>query len=155
MSSSSENQKRLEIRRRLNVSRDEAFSWWSEAEKLQQWSGCADAVRCEVSMDFRVGGGFQQTMEISGRGTFTFHGVYEEIVKPERISWRAHFGPATVKIMVQFIELGDQTEVVMVQEGFPTEESLKTISQGTRESLDSLDALVAERPQKRTTEARL
>jgi uncharacterized protein YndB with AHSA1/START domain len=155
MASTKGDPRRLEIRHRMSVPRREAFSWWSEPGKLQQWSGCADAVRCEINMDFRVGGSFRQTMEIKDRGTFTFHGVYEEIVVPERISWRAHIGTMTTKVVVEFIDLGDETEVILVQEGFPSEESLKTISQGSRESFDALDAVLSKDSAKRTVEAKL
>jgi uncharacterized protein YndB with AHSA1/START domain len=133
---------RLEIHHSLNLPRHEAFTWWSEARKLEQWSGCAGATRCAVTMDFRVGGSFEQSMEIAGRGSFSFRGVYDEIVVPERIAWMAYFGAMSTRVTVRFIDCGEQTEVVLVQEGFPTEESLKTIRQGTLESFDSLDAVL-------------
>ena len=136
------NEGRLEITHILSVPCADAFTWWSQQEKVQQWSGCAEATRCEVDMDFRVGGAFRQTMDIAGRGTFTFHGVYDEIVEPERISWRAFFGPVTTRVVVQFIAIGDRTRVVLTQTGFPDERSLKTIQQGTEESLRALDAIL-------------
>jgi uncharacterized protein YndB with AHSA1/START domain len=137
------NEGRLEITHMLSVPRAEAFTWWSKKEKIQRWSGCADAVGCEIEMDFRVGGAFTQTMDISGRGKFTFHGVYDEIVEQERIVWRAFFGPVTTRVVVEFSEMGDRTRVVLKQTGFPDERSLKTIGQGTEESLATLDTLLA------------
>jgi uncharacterized protein YndB with AHSA1/START domain len=133
----------LEITHILNVPTAEAFTWWSQQAKLQQWSGCAEATRCEIAMDFRVGGTFQQTMDIAGRGTFTFHGVYDEIVEPEQIAWRAFFGPVTTRMVVQFFAMGDRTRVVLTQTGFPDAQSLKTIRQGTEESLLALDGILA------------
>lgn len=93
-------------------------------------------------MDFRVGGGFRQTMHIAGKGSFTFNGVYDEIVEPERIAWRAHFGPVTTTVVVRFFAEGDRTRVVLTQEGFPDERMLKNIRQGTEESFAALDARV-------------
>ena len=58
---------------------------------------------------------------------------------------RAHFGPFTTRVTVQFFDLGDQTEVLLVQDGFPNEESLKTISKGTHESFAALDAIFTNR----------
>jgi uncharacterized protein YndB with AHSA1/START domain len=133
---------RMKITHLLDTPRPDAFSWWAQPEKLEQWSGCAGATRCRVEMDFRVGGAFRQTMDIAGKGAFTFHGVYEEIVEPVRIAWRAHFGPVTTSVLVQFIDEGDRTRVILTQEGFPDERSLKTIQQGTLESFAALDAIL-------------
>jgi uncharacterized protein YndB with AHSA1/START domain len=118
------------------------FSWWTQAEKLQQWSGCKEATRCEITMDFREGGGFTQKMHIAGAGEFSFSATYDEIVEPERIAYHAHFGPTVMSIVVEFFEQGEQTRVVLTQEGFPDENSCKTVSQGTTESFDKLAALL-------------
>jgi len=68
---------RLQLTRVFEAPRDVIFSWWSQAEKLQQWSGCREATRCQVEMDFRPGGGFTQRMQIAGAGEFTLRGTYE------------------------------------------------------------------------------
>ena len=133
---------RLQITRIFDAPRERVFAAWKRPEQLERWSGCNDSTKMEVTMDFRVGGAFRQTMDIAGRGTFTFHGVYDEIVEPERISWRAFFGPVTTKVVVQFFAIGDRTRVVLTQTGFPDERSLKTIQQGTEESLRALDAIL-------------
>lgn len=83
------------LARVFNAPRSDVFRWWAEAERLQQWSGCKEATKCEVAMDFRVGGSFTQTMQISVRGKqceFSFVGVYQKITVPERISYRADLG---------------------------------------------------------------
>jgi hypothetical protein len=49
------------------------FGWWATAEKYQQRSGCKEAIMCEVSMDFSVGGGFTQEMQLAVHGaTYDF-----------------------------------------------------------------------------------
>jgi uncharacterized protein YndB with AHSA1/START domain len=138
------NEGRLEITHILGVPRAEAFTWWSHREKLQRWSGCAEATRCEIEMDFRIGGTFRQTMDIAGKGIFAFHGIYDEIVEPERISWRAFFGPVTTTVTVQFFEMGEHTRLLITQIGFPDEGSLKTVRQGTEESLMTLDRILTQ-----------
>ncbi len=50
----SSNENRLQITRVLHAPRPLVFSYWAQAEKYQQWSGCKDAIGCEVVMDFRV-----------------------------------------------------------------------------------------------------
>jgi uncharacterized protein YndB with AHSA1/START domain len=133
---------RLQMTRVFNAPRHIVFGWWSEAEKLQQWSGCKETTRCEIRMDFRVGGSFTQTMQIAGAGEFTFTGTYDEIVVPERIAYHADFGQFTTRIVVEFIEQGNGTKIVLVQDGFPDEFHCKTVSQGTSEAWEKLASLL-------------
>ena len=74
---------------------------------------------CEIVMDFRVGGGFTQRMSMAHGGDFSFTGKHEGIV-----------------------EQGNQTRMVLTQEGFPNEFFCKTVSQGTMEGLEKLDQLL-------------
>jgi len=137
---------RLQITRILDAPRDLVFGWWTQAEKLQQWSGCKEATRCEIDMDFRVGGSFTQKMQIAANGgtcEFSFSGKYDEIVEPERIVYHASFGPATTRVIVEFFDQGKGTKVVLTHEGCPDETFSMTVSQGTAESLDKLDSLLA------------
>lgn len=134
---------RLQITRVFDAPRQVIFGWWSHAEKLQQWSGCKETTKCEVAMDFRVGGSFTQKMQITGAGEFTLVGTYDEIVEPERIVYHANIGPAVTRVSVEFFEEGKGTKVVVTQDGFPNEFLCKTVSQGTGESFDKLDVLLA------------
>src|SRR5580704_16470470 len=113
--------KRLQMTRVFDAPRHIVFGWWASAEKLRQWSGCKGATSCEIKMDFRIGGSFTQKMQIAGAGEFSFSGTYDEIVEPERIVYRAHFGPVTTRVVVEFFELGNGTKLVLTHEGFPDE----------------------------------
>jgi uncharacterized protein YndB with AHSA1/START domain len=134
---------RVRITRVFEAPRPVIFGWWTQAEKLQQWSGCKDCTRSEITMDFRVGGGFTQKMQIAGAGEFTLHGTYDEIVEPERIVYRVNLGPAVTRVTVEFSDQGKGTKVVLTHDGLPDEFLCKTISQGTTESIEKLDALVS------------
>ena len=136
--------KRLQITRVFDAPRPVVFGWWCEAEKLQQWSGCKEATKCEVTMDFRVGGSFTQKMQIAGRCEFTISGIYEEINVPEKISYRLDLGNAVTRVVIEFFEEGDGTKVVLTQSGFPDENSCNIVSHGTQESLEKLDAILAD-----------
>jgi uncharacterized protein YndB with AHSA1/START domain len=135
----------LQITRSFAAPRAEVFAWWSEAEKLQQWSGCKDAIACEVEMDFRVGGGFKQKMTLDGKGTFTFTGKYDEIIVPERIAYHADFGMAVSRVLIEFFEENGGTKMVLTQSGLPDAAMCQIISQGTTESFAKLDALLGVR----------
>jgi uncharacterized protein YndB with AHSA1/START domain len=137
------NGNRLEITRVFDAPRHLVFGWWTKADKLQQWSGCKEATKCEVDMDFRVGGSFTQRMRIAGAGEFSFSGTYDEIAEPERIVYHANFGQIVTRVIVEFFEQGQGTKVVLTHEACPDESFSKTVSQGTIESLDKLDSLLA------------
>ena len=137
---------RLQITRVFDAPRHLVFGWWAQAEKLQQWSGCKEATRCEIVMDFRVGGSFTQRMLITAGGQsfeFSLTGTYDEIVDPERIVYHADFGNAVTQVTVEFFEQGKGTKLVLTHEGCPDESFCKNVSQGTAESFEKLDSLVA------------
>jgi len=137
---------RLQITRVFQAPRPLVFSYWSHADRLQQWSGCKDATDCHVEMDFRVGGSFVQTMRIKG-SDFTVKGTYTEIVEPEKISYQIDLGPGGVgHVVVEFMDQGGSTKVVLTQEGLPDETMCKIVSQGTSESFDNLHHMLAAQP---------
>ncbi|HEY6248932.1 MAG TPA: SRPBCC domain-containing protein [Candidatus Angelobacter sp.] len=138
--------KRIQITRIFNAPRELVFTYWKRADKLQQWSGCKEATKCEIQMDFRVGGSFTQKMNITGAGEFTITGQYDEIVEPERIAYHADLRFAVSRVMVEFFDLGKQTKVVLTQEGLPDEMMCNIVSQGTTESLEKLDQLLIGQP---------
>src|SRR5580658_2030139 len=107
--------KSLQITRIFDAPRELVFSWWADGEKMQQWSGCKEATRCRIQMDFRVGGGFTQKMQIAGKGEFTITGKYDEIVVPEKIVYHADLGFGVTRVLVEFHELGNRTKMVLTQ----------------------------------------
>ena len=133
---------RVQITRVFDAPCQLVFSWWTQAEKLQQWSGCKEATKCEIEMDFRVGGSFTQKMQIAGVGEFSLTGKYDEIVEPKKISYHANLGSAVVRVVVEFFAEGNGTRVVLTQEGLPDDFTCKAVSQGTMESFDKLDAVL-------------
>jgi uncharacterized protein YndB with AHSA1/START domain len=134
---------RLQITRVFNAPRPLVFAYWTRADKMQQWSGCKETTQCEIEMDFRPGGSFRQKMNIAGVGEYTITGTYDEITEPERIAYHVNLGPATTSVTVEFIDQGNQTKVVLTQDGLPDEFLCKTVSQGTSEGLDKLERLLA------------
>jgi uncharacterized protein YndB with AHSA1/START domain len=135
--------RKLEITRVFAAPRAMVFAWWTKPENLRQWSGCKEAVNCEFEMDFRVGGGFKQTMQIGDKGQFTITGEYEEIVAPQRIVYRANLGPMATRVTVTLFEQGNQTRMVLTHEGFTDDMTIQFVSQGTSESFDKLETLLS------------
>jgi uncharacterized protein YndB with AHSA1/START domain len=136
----------LRITRVFDAPRSIVFAWWSDPARLSQWSGCKDATACEVVMDFRVGGSFTQKMRIGDKGDFTFTGYYDEIIVPERISYRADFGRTVTRVTIEFHADGDRTRIVLTQEGFPADGTCQFVAQGTSESFDKLASILTCEP---------
>jgi uncharacterized protein YndB with AHSA1/START domain len=136
--------KQVQITRVFQAPRTAVFAYWTEADKLQRWSGCKEATKCEIEMDFRVGGCFTQKMHMGAAGDFTITGRYLEIVEPERIVYEAVLGPfATTRVTVEFLEQGGQTRLVLTHTGLPDENICGFVTQGTGESFDKLTVLLA------------
>jgi uncharacterized protein YndB with AHSA1/START domain len=133
---------RLQLTRIFDAPRERVFAAWKTPELLQQWSGCKETAKVEIIMDFRVGGSFTQKMDITGAGQHTITGVYDEIIEPEKIAYHVNLGPATTRVTVEFLEQGKQTKVVLTQIGFPDQNIIKIVSQGTLESLEKLERLL-------------
>jgi uncharacterized protein YndB with AHSA1/START domain len=131
---------RLEIVRTFDAPRSLVFSFWTKAEQLEQWWGCKDTIGLSCRMDFRVGGFFTCVMQIRNAGEFTYKGQYDEIVEPARIAYHADFGPLRTTVVVEFVDLGAQTKMVLTQVGFPSQEMCGQVSKGTSESFDKLEA---------------
>ena len=136
---------RLQITRLFDAPRAVVFAYWTQTDKLQQWSGCKDATKVEIQADLRPGGSFTQKMQIAGAGEYTFTGRYEEIVEPERIVYTANMGPAMIRVTIEFFDEGEGTKVVVTQEGFPDPKLGQIVSQGMGESFEKLDKLLAMR----------
>lgn len=135
---------RVQITRIFNAPRPVVFTYWTRADKLQQWSGCKGVTKCEIEMEFPVGGTFTQKMQIQGAGEFSFSGKYEEIIEPEKIVYSANLGFATSRITLEFIEQGKQTKIVLTQDGLPDQNYCKIISEGTSEGMDKLDEVLTQ-----------
>jgi uncharacterized protein YndB with AHSA1/START domain len=137
---------RLQLTRVFDATRRLVFGMWTDARRMEQWSGCKEMTRCDVAMDFRVGGSFTQTMQLAVHGTtceFTVTGTYDEIVEPDRIVYHAVAGDVRTRVTVEFFDHPQGTKVVLTHEGCPNESFRDNVSQGTSDSFDVLDTLLA------------
>jgi uncharacterized protein YndB with AHSA1/START domain len=133
---------RMQITRVFDAPRERVFDAWKRPDLMARWSGCKETAKVEITMDFRVGGSFTQKMDIDGAGQHTITGVYDEIIEPQKIAYHVNLGPATTRVVVEFIAQGRRTKVVLTQEGFPDPSIVKMVSTGTLESLDKLERLL-------------
>ena len=137
--------KRLQLTRMFDAPRERVFAAWKDPAILQRWTGCKDASNVECQSDFRVGGSFTTKMHIGGHAhcDCTFTGRYDEIIEPAKIAYHVNLGPATTSVTVEFFDEAGRTRMVLTQEGFPDETMIKFVAEGTLESCDKLDGLLA------------
>ena len=76
----------LVIMRVFNAPRDIVWKAWTDPEQALLWWGPRDYPATEVEMDVRPGGAWRgQLRSVEDRRVLTHHGVFREVVAPERL----------------------------------------------------------------------
>ena len=125
------------------------FRLWSDPARVKEWWHPKDYRSTRFEMDFRVGGRYGFT-SVSATSSHSAHGVYREIVAPERIvmtfEWEGT-GPYAGKetlITIDFAPHGDrQTLLSFRQEPFVTRDGRDDHVKGWSQVLDSFAATLA------------
>ena len=120
---------------------DEVFAAWTNAESLKQWMCPGSASVPVAELDIRVGGRFTIVMRDQDRD-YIHTGEYREIDPPHRLvfTW---VSPATrekpTMVTVEFRPHGDeQTELVLIHEQLPDEESTAKHQRGWQDIASKL-----------------
>lgn len=139
----------VEIERRFPVRREALFHAWTDPEALQAWFG-PDGIDTRLAeVDLRVGGKFRVEMHMPNENVVVHHGVYREIVVPEKLvfSWmlddQACEGSAgehlETRVTVEFRAAGDEvTDLYLLHEGLPTQKARDGHEFGWNGSFDCL-----------------
>lgn len=123
----------LTVTRVFDAPPDVVFDAWTDADKVKRWSGCPEGATLDVAMDFRVGGECRSVVLINGATVLTSIATYTEIDPPRRIAYRLRWEPLDVPettITVDFTDLGQQTEVTLVQAGLIGDEMKGAVQEG-------------------------
>jgi uncharacterized protein YndB with AHSA1/START domain len=111
----------LEVRRTFNAPRQRVFAAWTSAEALKRWHAPEDAVPEDARVDFRVGGRYEVDLRGTDGVLHRVGGQYREIDPPRRIvltwRWANAQDDHESLVTVEFIERGNDTEIVLVHEG--------------------------------------
>jgi uncharacterized protein YndB with AHSA1/START domain len=113
----------IDITRILDAPRELVFEAWTTPEHFAAWyGGDAEVPLDRVSMDVRPGGTWSLVIVVPGI-EMPFHGVYREVVAPERLVFTLKDATAPDDIegeivTVTFTDRGDKTtEMVFQQRG--------------------------------------
>ncbi len=136
----------LTVTRTIKASADRVFDAWTQPEQMKRWAA-PEGVEVQVAeVDLTVGGRYHIRM-LSGEGVeYNAVGVYREVTRPNRLvytwSWeeKEHDVGETL-VTVEFKAQGENTEVVIVHEGFPATEARDGHEQGWNGCLDRFEQL--------------
>ena len=131
---------KLVLRKLIPASREEVFAAWSDPAGMQQWMCPGDTKTADAQIDFRVGGSFRIVMK-GGREDTEHTGEYQAIDPPSKLSFTWISKNTDFKATLVTIELaqrGDQTELTLTHERFPSAERVRQHKGGWSQIADRL-----------------
>jgi uncharacterized protein YndB with AHSA1/START domain len=141
----------LVLSREFDAPRELVFAAWSTPEHMARWFGPKDFTLPFCQMDFRVGGNYRLCMRSPDGKDYWVHGVYREIVEPERLvfTWERdgpddpHAGHTLVTITLE-ARGPRKTRLTLHQATFGTQEIRDGHQGGWTEAFARLDEYVEE-----------
>ena len=113
----------LEVRRRVPAPPQVVFDTWTDPEQVRHWLGGPAMIVPDASIDLRVGGNYEYRL-LSPEGVSSrILGTFLTVREPEQLifTWvvenDTERSPETI-VTIEFLDLGDETEIVIVHEGF-------------------------------------
>ena len=110
---------KLVIRRLLKHDRAQVFSALTDPAKMAKWFYGLETGQAKVTSDLRPGGNFEIEM-FNGKGEEECkpHGIYLEIVPPERVvfTWTSQGSVKDTKVAIELFERDGGTELVLTHE---------------------------------------
>lgn len=130
------------------------FDAYTNPEHVRRWwAPKSRGVRLvSVEAEVRVGGAYRYVMQVGEHPPFAFYGTYSEVAAPSRVVYTQYFEPmadgGAAIVTVEFTETAGKTRMVS-REKYPSKEAMDAaissgMESGMRETMDNLDALVAE-----------
>jgi uncharacterized protein YndB with AHSA1/START domain len=139
----------LEIKRLVKASRDRVYAAWTDPAQLKQWFGPENVQTHGFIAEVQVGGKFRWDVTNSDGEKMTCRGEYRELQLGRKIvftwnwdddeDWENHLSIVTV-------ELTDReggTELRLIHEQLPNEESCDGHNRGWNSALDKLEKFVS------------
>jgi uncharacterized protein YndB with AHSA1/START domain len=141
-------QEALKVTRTIRASRQRVFRAWTEPELMMRWFVEADDEMRVCRIDLRKGGRYEFEGLSRGR-PWSVRGEYLEVRPPERLvyTWTWNNDPdhgepqGDTVVTIDFIERGNETDVVLTHERFATAKAREEHAQGWKGCLDRLATL--------------
>ncbi len=124
------------------------FDAWTQPNHLSEWFGPPGCTVESTTVDLRVGGLYNITIQTPGDERIYHYGEYREIDRPRRLSFTwvlsgqpcgGHTGDDIVSLVsINFDEIDDKTEVILIHEQLPSTEAIESHRFGWEACFDSL-----------------
>lgn len=139
----------LELTREFPARRARVFEFFADAARLTKWWGPRGFSIPSVDFTPRVGATYRIEMQPSEGEAFHLTGTFREVDAPSQLAFSFEWEPADpddqeTLAQLSFQEVGDSTEVRLVQGPFKTEARRALHRDGWTESFDKLGCLMAE-----------
>jgi uncharacterized protein YndB with AHSA1/START domain len=137
------------LRRTFKAARSRVFDAWTKPEQLRQWFGPAGMTTTEAAVDLREGGKYRIVILDSDGDKNIAVGTFTKVRPPDHLaytwSWETNDPPDIyeTQVTIDFIERGDDTEMVFKHEGFGKIESRNGHEGGWTTSFDKLAGYLA------------
>jgi uncharacterized protein YndB with AHSA1/START domain len=141
----------LRLEHTFAAPREDVFDAWTNPEVLRRWWAAGpDWVTPAAEVDLREGGRYSLSMRNpESDDVHTVVGEYREVRRPERLvytwAWEGESPePNETVVTVEFSDRGDTTDVVLVHEGFSSDQSRAMHGHGWDAVIANLRARVLE-----------
>lgn len=131
----------LTLTRVYAAPRELVFSAWTDPDQFAGWLGPHGFTAPSVTLNLTVGGNWRACMRNETTGAEVWvHGVYREIVPPERLvfTWEGEALPEPTVVTLTFAEDGGKTELTLHHAGFPDVAARDDHTGGWTEALEEL-----------------
>ncbi|MBS0221576.1 MAG: SRPBCC domain-containing protein [Proteobacteria bacterium] len=122
-------EREIVIVREFKASRERVFAAWTDPDQASIWWAPQDCVPLSCTMDVRPGGLWRREMRIPDGSVITKHGVYREVVRPERLVFTyiteyadGRVDPETL-VTVTLADRAGGTRLTLRHQAFRTEDS--------------------------------
>jgi uncharacterized protein YndB with AHSA1/START domain len=148
----------LQIRRTFKAPREKVFAAWADPDQLKQWM-CGDVpthIITQHVQEIRTGGRWKTEIHDPAKNeVYWGRGVYREVKPMEKIvfTWNwtkntpdgenMHPGSEETIVTVEFIALGNSTEIVLTHEVFSSAAIRDDHNKGWNGCFDALEKLLA------------
>jgi uncharacterized protein YndB with AHSA1/START domain len=137
----------LEIKRFIKAPRDHVYAAWTDPAQLKQWFGPESIQTHDLIADARVGGKFRWDLSNADGEKMTCRGEYLELQPGKKIIftwqweddeiWKTH----TSLVTVELCDADGGTELRLIHEQLPNEESRDGHTRGWNSALNKLEKL--------------
>lgn len=139
----------LVLKREIAAPRARVFEAWTDVRQTGHWWAPRDFAILSCEMDLRPGGIWRRRMRAPSGAVVTKHGVYREIVTPERLvftyvteSANGVIDPETL-VTVTFADLGGRTRLTLRHSAFETDSARSGHDGGWTSCLERFAAFIS------------